>query len=261
MMANSWDLGELDVVNVLGVHVHPITIPHLHACIARFVRERKHALVLNVNVNAINLAYTYPWLRHFFNQADLVFCDGAGVILGARILGSHIPQRITYADWMWELAAFCEQEGFSLFFLGARPGVARKAAERLWNRYPHLRIVGIYHGYFDKTPGSPENEEVIARINAAHPDILIVALGMPLQEQWLMENWKRLQANVFLTGGAVFDYVSGVLRRGPHWMTEHGLEWLARLFLEPRRLWRRYLLGNPLFIYRVIKQRLGLEHF
>jgi len=121
-----------------------------------------------------------------------------------------------------------------------------------------LRIVGTYHGYFDKTPGSPGNEAVIQAINAVKPNILIVGFGMPLQERWLMENWDRVEASVALTGGAVFDYVSGDLRRPPCWMTSHGLEWLGRLLIEPRRLWQRYLIGNPLFLWRVLKQRLGL---
>jgi N-acetylglucosaminyldiphosphoundecaprenol N-acetyl-beta-D-mannosaminyltransferase len=212
---------------------------------------------LNVNANCLNLAYGNDWLRSFINSAETVFCDGAGVILGARILGYRTPQRITYADWIWQLAQFAEPRGFTFFFLGARPRVADKAAARLKERFPNLRIAGCHHGYFDKTPSSAENEAVIWRINAVRPNILIVGFGMPLQERWLMENWERIEANVALTGGAVFDYVSGA----PRWMSDHGLEWLGRLIIEPRRLWKRYLTGNPIFIWRVLKQRLGLLRF
>ena len=98
----------------------------------------------------------------------------------------------------------------------------------------------------------------LGRTNAVKPNILIVGFGTPLKERWLMENWDRIEVNVALTGGAVFDYVSGELRRAPRWMTDHGLEWLARLIIEPCRLWKRYLIGNPLFLWRVLKQRLGL---
>ena len=132
-----------------------------------------------------------------------------------------------------------------------------KAAVRLTERFPNLRILGTHHGFFDKTPGSLENEDVIQRINAVKPDILVTGFGMPLQERWLMDNWDRIEANVALTGGAVFDYISEELRRAPRWMTDHSLEWLGRLIIEPRRLWRRYLIGNPLFLWRVLKQRLG----
>ena len=246
-------------IRILGARVDPVTVDELHQRLEQMVRGGGHSLVLNVNVNALNLASTLPWFREFHNKASLVFCDGAGVILGARILGHHIPQRITYADWMWQLAEFAELRGLSLFFLGARPGVAEEGAARLRERFPKLRIVGTQHGYFDKSAGSPDNAAIIESINAVQPDILMVGFGMPLQERWLMENWDHIEARVALTGGAVFDYVSGRLRRPPQWMTQHGLEWLGRLRIEPRRLWKRYLIGNPLFLWRVLRQRLGLH--
>ena len=239
-------------VNVLGVGVDPLTVEELHAEIENLVRGRKRGLVLNANAHCLNLCYEDPALRGFLNSAEVVFCDGAGVMLAARILGGRIPARITYADWAWQLAAFAAARGFSLYFLGARPGVAREAARRLKERYPELEIAGVRHGYFDRS----ENEAVVEEINAAAPDILLVGLGMPLQEHWLMENRQRLDVGVALTGGAVFDYVSGRLRRGPRLLTRGGLEWLARLLAEPRRLWRRYLVGNPLFLLRVLRQRL-----
>jgi len=244
-------------VDVLGVGVDPMTVEELQAEIKRLVLSEKKGLVLNVNAHCLNLCYESPALRKFFNSADEVFCDGAGVMLAARLLGRRIPARITYADWAWRLAAFAETEGFSLFLLGARPGVAEEAARRLKARHPALDLSGVRHGYFDHAAGSQENEAVLREIQAATPDILLVGLGMPLQERWLMENRHRIEAGVALTGGAVFDYVSGELRRGPRFLTDNGLEWLARLLVEPRRLWRRYLLGNPLFLLRVLGQRFG----
>lgn len=245
-------------IPILGICVQPIQIEALHNYLRAQIEQRHKALILNVNVYAFNLTFEQPWLRSFFNRADLVFCDGAGVMLAARLLGRSIPERITYADWTWKLAAFAAAQGFSIFFLGARPGIADAAAKNLQARYPALRIAGTHDGYFNKTPGHPENEAVIQQINAAHPDILIVGFGMPLQEQWLMENWGRLDAGVALTGGAVFDYISGDLRRAPRWMTDHGLEWLGRLVIEPRRLWKRYVIGNPVFLWRVVLQKFGL---
>ena len=250
----------LPEIRILGVKVHPIGVERLHAWIEEAVRRDAHSLVLNVNVRCLNLACESAWLRQFHNSADVVFCDGAGVMLGARILGQRIPERITYADWMWQLAEFVESKGLSFFFLGARPSVADRAAARLKQRFPALRVLGTHHGYFDKASASPENGAVIRAINALRPDILVVGFGMPLQEWWLLQNWEHISANVALTGGAVFDYVSGRLRRPPRWMTQHGLEWLGRLAIEPRRLWSRYVFGNPLFLWRVLKQRLGLLH-
>lgn len=246
---------------VLGIQLSTCDQPELLDAIQQGILKKKKMIVLSGNVHSFNLAYRQLWLRSFFNQANVVRLDGAGVRLGAWILGHQTPSRMTWADFAWDLAEFAEPRGFTFFFLGARPGVADKAAAKLKIRFPNLRIVGTHHGYFDKTPGSAENEAVIEQINAVKPNILIIGFGMPLQERWLMENWDRINANVALTGGAVFDYVSGELRRAPRWMTDNGLEWLGRLLIEPRRLWKRYLIGNPLFLWRVLKQRFGLLRF
>lgn len=246
-------------VSVLGIGVDPLTVPELHGHVADAVRAKGRATFLHVNVHALNLACRYPWLHDYLNSADLVVCDGAGIQLAARLLGSRLPARITYADWIWQLAAFAELEGFTMFLLGARPGVAQEAALRLRERHGRLNIVGCHHGYFDHRADSADNLRVIEAINAASPDILITAFGMPLQERWLADNRVRLDVRVALAGGAVLDYVSGRLARGPRWMTDNGLEWLARLLIEPGRLWRRYLVGNPQFLGRVVLQRLGMR--
>lgn len=249
-----------DGVEILGVCVHPISRAILHTAVEYFIKSDRRGLVLNVNIHCLNLAYEHLWLRDFLNDAEIVFCDGAGVALGARILGYCLPERITYADWMWQLARFSQPRNFSFFFLGAQPGVANRAAIRLRERFPGLSVVGTHHGYFDKAVGSVENDAVIQQINSSSPHILVVGFGMPLQERWLLENWSCIEANVALTGGAVFDYISGELRRAPRWMTDHGLEWLGRLIIEPQRLWKRYLIGNPLFLWRVLKQSMGYLH-
>ena len=245
---------------ILGVNVHKLTVPMLHATITQMINSRHKSLVLHVNAHAFNLISANKWLQGFWNSAEIVFCDGAGVKIGAKLLGHDIPMRITYADWMWELAAFSAENNYSLYFLGAKPGVASQAAHQLRLKYPTLQILGTVDGYFDKTPASLENQAVIKHINSLKPDILIVGFGMPVQEKWLNENWADIDATVGLTAGAVFDYVSGNLQRAPTWMTDYTMEWLGRLIIEPQRLWRRYLVGNPLFLIRIIKQRLMSRH-
>ena len=245
-------------MNLLGVNLQAWNLNALHQEIENIILQEKHALALYVNIFGLNLAYKNTWMREFLNTAEIVFCDGSGVVLGGRILGYKIPLRITYADWTWQLAEFAESREFSFFFLGGRPGISELAAARLRDRFPGVRITGAHHGFFDKTLGGKDNDEVIEKINERKPDILVVAFGMPLQERWLMENWDRIDANIALTGGAVFDYVSGELRRAPKWMTNNGMEWLGRLLIEPRRLWRRYLIGIPQFFWRIFLQRFGI---
>ncbi len=243
-------------VTVLGVNVHIYkTVDALHEDLLKLIRLDKHALVLNVNVHAMNLAYEQPWLKAFFNQAEIVFCDGRGVVWGAKLLGQSIPITINYGYWMWRLGAFLEAQNFSIYLLGGKPGIAEQAAARLHDRFPLLRIVGTQHGYFDKTAGAAENARVIDGINAVKPDVLLVCFGMPLQEAWLQAHWDALQVKVALTGGAALDYTAAVLPRSPEWMSAIGMEWFWRMIIEPRRLWRRYVIGNPKFLTRILRAK------
>lgn len=248
-------------VNLLGVKLTPITVDELNRYVGDIVSDHAKEIVNCINVHKVNLALKDSRVRDFLNDTNVVFADGAGVILGARLLGQHVPERLQYGDWLWSLAEFCQRQGCSFYFLGAKPGIAEKAAAVLRNRFPTLRILGTDHGYFNKAPGHPETEAVIERINAVKPDILIVGLGRPAQELWLRENWRRIEAKVGLTGGGAFDLISGSLPRGPRWAVDNGFEWLCRLFIEPRRLWRRYLLGNPLFLWRVFLQATRLRSY
>lgn len=243
-------------IELFGVYVHLLTENRLHNHIAKIIEQGRRELILNVNVHCYSMVRKHPWLKNFLNRANITFCDGAGVMLGAKILGKkRIPQRITYADWMWKFSEFAEKKGYSFFFLGAKPGVAEKAARKLQEKYPGLEIE-THHGYFDKEAGSAENQEVIEKINASKANILVLGFGMPIQENWLKENQDKLDVNVSLTGGAVFDYLSGELKRGPRWLVDNGLECLARLLVEPKRLWKRYLIGNTVFLYKIIAERL-----
>jgi len=245
-----------DVVGILGLNVQSHTREGLNDAIGRIIRGNGHAVVPNVNVYFANLAWRREWLREFFNSAPVNFCDGAGIQLAARLLGGRIAERITYGDWFASLAAYCQREKFSLFFLGGDPGVAAEAAREVAARFPELVIAGTHHGFFARGRHSPENAAVIAAINRCRPDILLVAFGMPLQEEWLAQNWEGIDARVALTGGAILDYLSGRKRRPPAWLCRCGFEWLGRLLIEPRRLWKRYLIGNPVFLLRVVRQRL-----
>lgn len=243
-------------ITILGNKVTAITVDELHEEINKIIGSGRKELVLHTNVHGINLAEKYKWLKDFRNDAYIVHCDGVGVIVGAKILGLSIPCRITYADWMWQLSEYCESKGFSIYFLGAKANVAEKAARKLCQRYQRLNIVGVHHGYFVKS--GPESQHVINAINSVKPDILLVAFGMPEQEKWIRDNWKNIDACVFLAGGACFDMIAGIMPRCPKWWADHGLEWLFRLLLEPRRLFGRYIMGNPTFVFNVILEWLGL---
>lgn len=222
--------------------------------IADAVRGDDRLLIAHANLRGLNLAYEQPWLRGFYQRAQIVYCDGMGVMLGARLTGQQIQERFTLADWVWQLAALAADLQARLFLLGNPPGAAQTAARSLLAVHPETQIVGVQHGFFAMQADDAENLAVVSMINELKPHILLVGFGMPLQERWLDENWDRLKVNVAITCGALFEYLSGDLQRGPKWMTDHYLEWLARLIISPERYAARYFYDIPLFFYRVTRQ-------
>jgi N-acetylglucosaminyldiphosphoundecaprenol N-acetyl-beta-D-mannosaminyltransferase len=183
------------------------------------------------------------------------------VKLAAYFLDGKNLQRFTPPDWFGLLAGECVEQNVSVFFLGTTQEIIEKAAMVLSEKFPGLNIVGVHHGFFDKSATGFENQEVLNTINSLHPDILLVGFGMPAQEKWILDNWDELQVHAIIPVGAFFDYMAGEVERAPHWMTDHGLEWLGRLLIEPRRLWRRYVIGNPLFVWRVLLQKLKVTKY
>jgi len=243
-----------DCVPVLDVPVRAVTRPVLVEWATSADRACSPATVMYANAHVLNIAFRDSELRAILNQASLVYCDGAGVVLAARLLGRRLPGRMTGADWINPLCAACAETGTSLFLLGSRPGVARRAAQTLERRHPGLVIAGAHHGYLDNPRVC---QQAVALANAVRPHILLAGMGTPTQEKWIAAHRHELDAPVVWAVGALFDFVTGVQPRGPRWMLDHGLEWLCRLTSDPRRLWHRYLLGNPLFLLRVLRQRFG----
>ena len=206
-----------------------------------------------VNAHVLNQSMASAELRQALQRSDLVYCDGYGVRLAARLIGLPVPHRMTGADWIWGVAALCQERGRSIYLLGSDPGSSTDAAAALQRWYPRLRVLGTHHGYFD--PGSAHSERVLEHIASLKPDIVLVGMGTPQQELWVDHNIDRVEAPVVWTVGALFDYLSGRTPRAPHWIADNGFEWIFRLAMEPRRMWRRYLLGNPAFLYRVLEER------
>lgn len=246
-------------VNIFGVRVSNVTVDDILHKIDEILASENRGIITHVHVMGLNLAYEQEWFRDFLNQSKLVYCDGMGVKLGARFLGEPSLNRITMADWIYQFADFSQQKGYSWFLLGNSLGASEKASQIIKNQYPDLNIVGTYHGFFNKSPGHPENEYVLKLIRETDPDILFVGLGMPSQEKWLSLNWHLLPTPLAITCGGIFDVLTGINTRGPAWLNQFYLEWLARFLKSPIRYWQRYLVGNPLFLWRVIEQRFSLD--
>jgi N-acetylglucosaminyldiphosphoundecaprenol N-acetyl-beta-D-mannosaminyltransferase len=242
-------------VSLLKTKFHKITAYQLIEYIVKAAKLENKTIIGNANVRSMNFAYELSWYRDFLNNADLAFCDGFGVLLGAKLLGYPLQSvhRMTCPDYIEDLALACEKEDVSVFLLAGKPGVVDKAITKLVALTPNLRIQG-HHGYFEKS--GEENDAVIDKINTFKPGVLYVGFGMPLQERWILDNINRIESRVFLPLGACLDFYTGSVYRGPRWMTDRGLEWLTRLVIDPKRLWERYIVGNPLFFYRLLRERI-----
>jgi exopolysaccharide biosynthesis WecB/TagA/CpsF family protein len=209
------------------------------------------ALIAYANVHTVNLAYADSSYAATLRSADLLLNDGKGVMLGARMLGQRFPSDMNgnfFTPFLLELAA---RRGWSTFILGGKPRVAHRAARRLEQRIAGLKIVGTRDGYFSED----EEAEVIDEVRSTGAQLLLVALGNPKQEMWLHRNLEATGVRLGIGVGRFVDFQAGEIRRAPAWMNRLGLEWVHRLVLEPRRMWRRYLLGNPLFVTRVLRSR------
>lgn len=242
-------------IDILGVPVNDLSANEIIKTINACIQSRSKAVLAYVNIHAVNLAQDLPWFQNFMQRTSLNYCDGYGVMLGSWVLGKTIHHRASPPDWIETLVLECVSNRFSIFLLGGRVGIAKRTASILTYNFPGVQIVGTAHGYFDKHPGSSENEELICMINAAKPDLLLVGMGMPVQERWLLENLDHLDIKVALPVGALFEYLSGNILRPPRWMRGIGLEWLGRVAIEPKRLWKRYLYGIPRFLFIVLKAR------
>jgi N-acetylglucosaminyldiphosphoundecaprenol N-acetyl-beta-D-mannosaminyltransferase len=245
-------------VNILGVEVDDISLNQVVESILLAARRKDRIVAAYVNIHAINLANDYPDFKEFLNSAEIVFCDGFGVSLAAMILYGRRIERFTPPDWLPKLAKGAAKDNLSFFLLGGRPGIAEKGAARLVSGALGLRLAGTFHGYFNKSRTSEENLQVLETIRRAGPDILLVGFGMPAQERWIRENWEALNVGAVMPVGAAFDYLAGEVKRAPAWMTNSGFEWLGRLLIEPGRLWKRYIIGNPLFFWRIFRQKIGM---
>lgn len=248
--------------NLVGVPSQPLEIDGLPLDnlsadealdrIAQAWRRRESLQVCFVNAHCVNVAHRDEEYRRIVRDCWLRLPDGAGVRWGARMLGQRVRENLNGTDFFPRLCARLDQAGGSVALLGARPGRAEGVARWLAHHYPRIQVRSLHHGYLD----AEQQEAAVKAIADARCDVVLVALGVPAQEKWLAAHAARLHSGVCLSVGALFDFYSGSIPRAPLWMRAAGFEWVYRLLLEPRRMWRRYLVGNVAFLFRVLQERL-----
>ncbi len=240
-------------MSLLGVDVHALTVEEFNRIIADAITAGRRCVIASQNLHSVYLYHHDLRTRQFCAQADYFHIDGMALVILGRFwysLPLRRDHRVTHADWMDLLMATAAAEGWRVFYLGSRPGVVERGAEILRARHPKLQIQ-TSHGHFDVSQQGEQNRSVVARIRQYNPHILMVGMGQPRQEHWILDNLPHLTANAIITTGAAMDYIAGVVPTPPRWSGRLGLEWMFRLASEPKRLWRRYLL-EPWFIARLL---------
>ncbi|MGE5594060.1 MAG: WecB/TagA/CpsF family glycosyltransferase [Betaproteobacteria bacterium] len=246
------EAGSVETVNILGLRIHRVdmagAVRQVHDMVTAGDRVYQ---VVTLNSEMAMTAQRDTELAAIINSADLVVPDGAGVVWASRILGSPLPARVAGFDLMQELVKCAGTEGWPVFLLGASPGVADEAAARLSTRVPGLRIAGTHHGFFENR----EEDGLVERVRQSRAKLVFVAMGAPRQDKWIARNRARLAPSVCIGVGGSLDVLAGRVSRAPDWMGRMGLEWLYRLFQEPRRFVR--VLALPKFVIRVLAERLS----
>jgi N-acetylglucosaminyldiphosphoundecaprenol N-acetyl-beta-D-mannosaminyltransferase len=254
----------LERISILNIPIHNLTMPQAVAKVDEFVQTFQPHLVVTPNPEMIVASETDAELRGILSNAALALADGVGVVLAGKMMGTPFQARVPGIDLMQEVVKLAAEKQYGIYLLGASPAAVQTAAKNLKTRYPMLRVLGTMHGYFKEGSGVkgqgargddvPETEEdVIADILDAQPDILFIGMGSPRQEKLAARYLQKLRVPVILCVGGSFDVISGYLKRAPRWMQVFGIEWLYRLFQQPSR-WRRMLV-LPVFLGKVLKAR------
>ena len=238
-------------ITIAGCPVDAITRAETLAFVERVIAERTPARHGFVNAGKIVRVQSEPELLEALASCDLINADGMAIVWASRLLRRPLPERVNGTNMMMDLIDLAHRKGYSLYLLGARPQVIEMAAGILRRDYPGIRVLGWHHGYF-----SPEEEGAIAReIKHLKPDIVLIGMNTPKKEFWLRRNVPKLGVPFSMGVGGSFDIVAGLVKRAPIWAQNAGLEWVWRLIQEPRRMWRRYLLGNPQFLWLITQEK------
>lgn len=246
---NQSSLIEKDPLKLFDIPIQSIMMEDAIEKLNQVILRQDKTKAFFINADCINKVFKDREYYQILRANRLNFADGIGIKIAAKIIGQDVLDNVNGTDMLPHLCRLSAQKGYKLFLLGAAPSVAESAKEKLEQAYPGVQICGTLHGYFHwDTEAGP----IIEEINKKQTDILLVAFGAPLQEKFITRFFEQVQAPVQMGVGGLFDFFSGRIPRAPLWMRKTGTEWVYRLIQEPKRMWKRYILGNPLFIWRIL---------
>jgi N-acetylglucosaminyldiphosphoundecaprenol N-acetyl-beta-D-mannosaminyltransferase len=246
--------------NVLGVGISAVNQSSALEMISNWIATRQRQYVCITGVHGVMESQRDPALKTIHNRAGLVTPDGVPMVWANWFAGHTGVRRVYGPDLMLNICATGVERGWRHYFYGGGPGVAQTLAQALTRRFPGLIVAGLYTPPFRPLTVA-EDAQVVEQINATRADIVWVGLSTPKQEYWMSAHLGRLEAPVMVGVGAAFDFNAGLKKQAPRWLRNCGFEWAFRLCTEPRRLWKRYLINNPLFLVQLALQALRLKDF
>lgn len=247
-----------EAIEILGVKIHPLTMKETVELVEQqYIAEGRPLHLMGVNADKINQCVDDPTMFQIVNGCEVVNADGASVVLAGRYLGLNIPERVAGIDLMEHLLELSEEKGYSVYFFGAKEVVVQKMLQNFEVKYPKLKVVGYRNGYFK----DEELESISLELLEKKPQIIFVGITSPKKELIIEHFMKSGINSVFMGVGGSFDVLSGEIPRAPIWMQKIHLEWFFRVLNEPKRLFKRYFVGNITFIKRVIRYKKQRNEF
>ncbi len=244
-------LGKNKRIEILNTKIDVLNVPQTIALVEEYVKQKEPLHLMGVNADKINELNENERLKQIVNSCGVINADGASVIKASKFLGKPLPERVAGIDLMQSLVALSEKKGYTIYLLGAKQEVVEKTAAVLKKKHPALKISGIHNGYFKEA----EWGEISAELKKVKPDFVFVGITSPMKEYLIEFLQDDGNDSVFMGVGGSFDVISGNIPRAPEWMQKHSLEWLFRVMQEPRRLFKRYFVGNMVFIIDIIKEK------
>ncbi|WP_415945230.1 WecB/TagA/CpsF family glycosyltransferase [Selenomonas montiformis] len=236
---------------ILNTYVNALSMEETVEKIEEYIQKRQPVQHVVINASKINLMAEDETLRQIVNHCPLINADGASIVWAAKKLGVPLKERVTGIDLFHNLVKLAAKRNYRIYLFGAKQEVVERVKNILEHKYPGLQIAGCRNGYFTEA----DEADIAADMRRSNADMLFVAFSSPRKEYWVHKYLQEIGIPFVMGVGGTFDVVAGVTKRAPKWMQQHGLEWFFRFIQEPRRMWRRYIIGNWRFVMLTYKYR------